>query len=61
MGLDDDSLDIVKPVLDEWMERHGSLDRGLCMKLCGEGDLEQDVLHDIGAKRLLQLYRFAVE
>src|SRR3712207_8227116 len=41
-----------QPAPDLRVQGQGGLDRGLGVELGGEGGLEQDVLHDVGAERL---------
>ena len=49
----------LEPVLDLRMQLHGALGRGLGVELGREGDLEQDVFHDVAAVAALELERLA--
>jgi len=43
------------------VEGVGNLDGRLGVELCGEGDLEENVLHDVGSVGALELERLALE
>ena len=50
VGGEHDFLDIGQAVFHLRMERHGGFTGGLSVKLSGEGDLKQNVLHHVAAK-----------
>ena len=54
-------LDLVQPVFDRRMQLQRTLHRRLGMELRREGDLEEDVLHDVAAERTAELDRLALE
>lgn len=64
LGADTDVLDVVSglaKVLELLVQSHGSLSSGLSVELSRERDLEQNVLHDVGAVRALELELVALE
>ena len=44
-------FDLLDTIFDLMVQLHRALDRGLRVKFSGKRDLEQHVLHDIGAER----------
>ena len=61
LGLDDDALDVVEPVLDRAVQLQRRLHRGLRVELRGEGYLEQHVLHHVAAVGLAERERPPLE
>lgn len=58
-----DGLDVLgglAELLEAVVVREGGLDGGLRVELGGEGDFEEDVLHDVGAVGALELEWFAL-
>ena len=59
-----DALDVIRGLpesLELFVEGVSNLYGCLGMELCGEGDLEEDVLHDVRSVRALELERLALE
>jgi hypothetical protein len=61
LRFDHDALDIRDPVAYQRVQGHRGFDRGLRVKLGWKRDLEQHVLHDVGAERLWQRQRLPFE
>ena len=64
LGADADGLDIVgglAGLLEDAVKGHGSLTSSLRMELGGERDLEEHVLHDVGAVGALELEGLSLE
>ena len=61
LRLDDDLVDIVEAACNVRMQRHCRFDGGLRMKLGRKRQLEQDIFHDVGTERALELDRCAAE
>ena len=63
LGADADALDVVRSLahsLQLLVQDARSLDSRLRVELGRVGDLEEDVLHDVGAERHLELKWFAL-
>jgi len=61
---DPDALDVIGGLsksLELVVEGVGNLDGGLSVELCGEGDLEENVLHDVRSVGALKLKWLALE
>ncbi|MNZ85597.1 hypothetical protein D3C78_1043930 [compost metagenome] len=52
MGGDDDPLDFMQAIAHLWMQGDGCFTGGLSMKLGGEADLEQHMLHHVASQWL---------
>lgn len=63
LGADPDALDVVRGLaefLELGMDDVSSLDGGLGVEFSGVGDLEEDILHDVGAVGDLELKGLAL-
>lgn len=61
---DPDALDIIRSLpesLEFFVEGVGNLNGGLSVELSREGDLEEDVFHDVRSVGTLKLEPFALE